>query len=347
VSARPRKARAGELVVEVDPILMAVDRWRACGWAIGEHFAAALSLYRADEMCRSNDIALALRPHKLTQSRHEALAVLYFARDGEMPLVTLSERLLVHPTSVTSTVDSLEHLGFVERVAHPSDRRTTLARITAAGRRAMEQSSARIAETKCGLGALDERQAVRLFNLLATVRAEAGDMQRVEGPHAGRRVPRVEDPVVVADRNWANQGWDAGPYFRVALSIYRTADLIRRSNDVALRPHQLTHTRHEALAMLYFSQRGEMMMSTLGKRLVVHPTSVTGTVDALERLGLVDRVAHPDDRRATLARITLKGRRTFEATNDAMAETQFGLGALTDDQAKALTKILAVVRLAG
>lgn len=110
--------------------------------------------------------------------------------------------------------------------------------------------------------------------------------------------------MLTAERNWATHGWAAGPYFRTALSIYRTAELIRQSNESALRPHELTHVRHEALAVLYFSRQGEMPMGKLGARLLVHPTSVTSTVDTLERLGLVKRVAHPTDRRTTLARIT-------------------------------------------
>jgi DNA-binding MarR family transcriptional regulator len=332
-------------VVIVDPIRVADEHWRSHGWDIGEHFSASLSIYRTDELIRLFD-DVALRPHRLTRSRHEALAVLFFSRHGEIPLVTLSERLLVHPTSVTSTVDSLERLGYVDRVAHPTDRRATLARITAKGRRGMQQTCSIIAAGGCGLAALDERQAMRLFNLLAKVRADAGDIKRVDAP-GGRKGSVVEDPVLTAEHNWRTHGWAAGPHFRTALSIYRTTELIRQSNESALGPHMLTHVRHEALAVLYFSRRGEMMMGELGKRLLVHPTSVTSTVDALERLRLVARVAHPTDRRATLARITMKGRRAIEASNDGMTETRFGLAALTDAQAKAITKILSAVRLSG
>jgi DNA-binding MarR family transcriptional regulator len=247
---------------------------------------------------------------------------------------------------VTSTVDSLERLGYVNRVAHPTDRRATLARITPKGRRAMEQSCSIISAGGCGLAAIDERQAVRLFNLLAKVRADAGDIKQVDGLD-GRKASRIEDPVVTAEHNWRNHGWATGPFFRTALSIYRTTELIRQSNESALRPHKLTHVRHEALAVLYFSRRHEMTMGELGKRLLVHPTSVTSTIDTLERLKLVARVAHPTDRRATLARITMKGRRAIEASNDVMVETRFGLAALTDAQAKAVTKILSAVRLSG
>ena len=97
-----------------------------------------------------------------------------------------------------------------------------------------------------------------------------------------------------AEANWAAEGWVDGPWFRAAFSIYRTAELIRQSNDDALRPLELTHVRHEALAVLYFSPAGEMPMGRLSDRLVVHPTSVTSTVDTLQRLGYVAPRAAPD-----------------------------------------------------
>jgi DNA-binding MarR family transcriptional regulator len=328
-----------------DPIRVADEHWRARGWDTGHYFPAALSVYRTDELIRVFDM-VAMRPHRLTRSRHEALAVLFFARSGEMPLVALSERLLVHPTSVTSTVDSLERLGFVSRVAHPTDRRATLARITDAGRHAMEQSCSMMAEGGCGLAALSERQAVRLFNLLAKVRAGAGDIKRGDTVGRGRQAA-VHDPVLTAERNWAHHGWVSGPYFRASLSIYRTAELISQANESALSPHSLTHVRHEALAVLYFSRRGEMMMGELGKRLLVHPTSVTSTVDTLERLGLVARAGHPTDRRATLARITEKGRHAIESSNDDLTENRFGLAAWTDAEAREVTRILTTVRMTG
>ena len=139
----------------------------------------------------------------------------------------------------------------------------------------------------------------------------------------------------------------SGAPFRLLRVV--NVDPVRVANEHwrALGPHMLTQVRHEALAVLYFSRRGEMMMGELGKRLLVHPTSVTSTVDTLERLKLVARVAHPTDRRATLARITMNGRRAIEASNDGMLETRFGLAVLTDAQAKVVTKILSAVRLSG
>jgi DNA-binding MarR family transcriptional regulator len=155
-----------------DPVRTAAGNWRDHGWDGGPHFLAALSILRAEQLIRESN-ATALEPHGLTHTRHEALALLYFSGNGEMPLGKLSERLMVHPTSVTSTVDALERLGFVARVPHPADRRTVLARITEAGRAAMEESSEAMLKERFALDALSDKEAVQLFELLRKVRAAA------------------------------------------------------------------------------------------------------------------------------------------------------------------------------
>src|SRR6478735_3330251 len=119
-----------------------------------------------------------------------------------------------------------------------------------------------------------------------------------------------DDPVVKADRNWRERGWASGPHLRAMLSISQVEDMLQARSAALFDPHHLTGPRHEALAVLYFSREGQMSLGKLGQRLMVHPTSVTVTVDTLERLGLVERVAHPSDRRQTLAQITDLGRTT-------------------------------------
>jgi DNA-binding MarR family transcriptional regulator len=153
-----------------------------------------------------------------------------------------------------------------------------------------------------------------------------------------------EDAIREAQRQWQEHGWDAGPHFLAALATLRVEELIRRSNSVALEPHGLTHTRHEALALLYLSRNGEMPMGKLSQKLMVHVTSITSTVDSLERLGLVTRAAHPTDRRTTLARITPRGRKVMEQTSLQMAASSFGVGALTDREATQLFRLLNKVR---
>ena len=154
----------------------------------------------------------------------------------------------------------------------------------------------------------------------------------------------ADDPVVKADRNWRERGWASGPHLRAMLSISQVQDMLQARNAALFDPHHLTGPRHEALAVLYFSREGQMSLGKLGQRLMVHPTSVTAVVDTLERLGFVERVAHPSDRRQTLARITDLGRTTMEQAAQEIAVEGFGLGALTLTEAESLCLLLKKVR---
>ena len=153
-----------------------------------------------------------------------------------------------------------------------------------------------------------------------------------------------QDAIRRAQANWHREGWEAGPHFLASLSIVTVADQVRAADAPLLEPHGLTHTRHEMLAVLYFSRGGELPISALSRTLLLHVTSVTSTLDVLERLGYVTRVPHPTDRRTTLARITPLGRKVMRRTSAELADVRHGIGALTDDEAMQLFDLLAKVR---
>jgi DNA-binding MarR family transcriptional regulator len=129
-------------------------------------------------------------------------------------------------------------------------------------------------------------------------------------------------------------------------SIMRIHQLIIAQVDEALRPFGLTFARYEALVLLAFSRQGALPLGKMGDRLMLHPTSVTNIVDRLERQGLVERTAHPTDRRTTLASITDDGRRVVDKATEAVSSTGFGLAALTDDELDQLTALVRKVRVA-
>jgi DNA-binding MarR family transcriptional regulator len=136
--------------------------------------AAATSITRAHQivLARINEV---LEPFGLTFSRFEALALLWFTRTGALPLGKIGERLQVHPTSVTNTIDRLESDALVVRVPHPHDRRATLAEITPEGRAVAENASAALAAASFGVGGLDDRAAREVTAVLTDLRADAGD----------------------------------------------------------------------------------------------------------------------------------------------------------------------------
>ena len=98
-----------------DPVAEARRHW-IDRWAVGEHMAAATSLMRAQQLVLAA-VEDELRPFGLTFASYEALMLLSFTRRGEMPLGKMSERLMVHPASITNTVDRLEEKGFVAAAA--------------------------------------------------------------------------------------------------------------------------------------------------------------------------------------------------------------------------------------
>ena len=64
------------------------------------------------------------------------------------------------------------------------------------------------------------------------------------------------DPVERATAHWDANGFGGGPRLLASLSIIRVEDLIRTNNAVVLQPLHLTHARHEALAILFFTAVG-------------------------------------------------------------------------------------------
>ncbi len=159
----------------VDLITEAKRNWDRRGWGEADAMAAATSITRAHQIVLGR-INQALLPFDLTFSRYEALALISFSRSGALPLGKMGERLQVHPTSVTNTIDRLEADGLVRRVAHPTDRRATLAKITAQGRLRLEKATQSMVEIRFGLGEVPEEPTVQIANTLAEVRRSAGDI---------------------------------------------------------------------------------------------------------------------------------------------------------------------------
>ena len=152
-----------------------------------DRMSAATSITRAHQILLQR-IDAALEPHGLVFSRFEALALLSFSRTGSLPLGKIGDRLQVHPTSVTNTIDRLEADGLVARVPHPTDRRTTLAQLTGAGRAVVTDAAATLADIGYGLDGMSDLDTSRTDTALVALRQAAGDFPRdppgrTTGPH--------------------------------------------------------------------------------------------------------------------------------------------------------------------
>jgi DNA-binding MarR family transcriptional regulator len=158
-----------------DPIAEARRQWRkAWGDAPGPAMVAVTSIMRAEQIL-TNRLNTLLKPWDLTFPRYEALMLLYYSRNGSLPLGKMGARLQVHPTSVTNTIDGLQRLGFVKRTQHERDRRKWLASITPNGRTAAEEATRVLNGEKFGTEPLRRGDLEELFRLLHRLRAGAGD----------------------------------------------------------------------------------------------------------------------------------------------------------------------------
>ena len=163
-----------------DPIARAAETWEQ-RFGRSDAMAAVTSIMRAQQILLA-ELDAVLRPYGLTFARYEALVLLSFSRRGTLPMRVIGERLMVHPTSATNTIDRLEGQGLVVRRPNPQDGRGKLAEITARGREVVSQATQDLMGAEFGLGGFDPVQREQVFDLLRGLRVAAGDFVAAPAP---------------------------------------------------------------------------------------------------------------------------------------------------------------------
>jgi DNA-binding MarR family transcriptional regulator len=163
------------LELPFDPIERAAQTWQS-RFGDAKAMAAVTTIMRVQQILLAELDAL-LRPHGLTFARYEALVLLSFSREGALPMSLIGQRLMVHPTSVTNTIDRLERQQLVVRRPNPRDGRGTLAEITAAGREVMQRATTDLMSAEFGMAGYGAGQLEELFDLLRGLRVAAGDFK--------------------------------------------------------------------------------------------------------------------------------------------------------------------------
>ena len=87
--------------------------------------------------------------------------------------------------------------------------------------------------------------------------------------------------------------------------------------------------------------RRPMPMSELASLLTVDPPNLTAVVDDLEGAGLVERQAHPTDRRVKLVVATPEGAALAQKADEILARPPASLRALPAEDLESLVRILA------
>lgn len=160
-----------------------------------------------------------------------------------------------------------------------------------------------------------------------------------------RTNPLPMDPIAEAKRQWLLHGWtDAANGMAAVTSIMRAQQLMLARVEAVLKPFALSFARYELLTLLSFSREGALPMASASARLQVHPTSVTNTVDRLERDGLVVREPHPTDGRATLVRLTDAGRTMSAEATARLNSDVFEQTHMPEEDVTDLVRVIARLR---
>jgi DNA-binding MarR family transcriptional regulator len=153
-----------------------LERWEpeaASGMAT---FTAILRSYQL----LSDQVEEVVRKYDLTFARYEILAWLATDPESSVTLSWISNTLRIPPATVTNIIDRLERDKLIRRATHPDDARTTLAVITAKGRKVANDATEALNSTVYEQIGLSASKRNRLVDLLAELRANGNefDVQR-------------------------------------------------------------------------------------------------------------------------------------------------------------------------
>ena len=100
---------------------------------------------------------------------------------------------------------------------------------------------------------------------------------------------------------------------RVYLTMRRVMSRADRAADVHFGRYGVSYGRFLILINLFKSEGHLLTPAALSERCGVTRATITGTIDTLERDGMVAREADPDDKRSVLVRLSIAGRRFLDS----------------------------------
>lgn len=126
-----------------------------------------------------------------------------------------------------------------------------------------------------------------------------------------------------------------------AVSLMRTADLIRRAAALVIEPHGITTQQYNVLRILRGAGSEGLPTLEIAARMIEQTPGITRLLDRLEAKRLVRRERCPRDRRQVTCRISEEGLALLAALDRPVAESErVALAALTPHQLRQLTTLL-------
>ena len=138
----------------------------------------------------------------------------------------------------------------------------------------------------------------------------------------------------------------AGPYQQALVSIFRTADAVRRALAAVVEPHGVTGQQYNVLRILRGARPDPLPVMEIAERMMEQTPGITRLLDRLETTGLISRARCAGDRRQVHCSITDAGLALLEALDEPVeAADEALLGVLDARELARLVEYLERVRL--
>lgn len=107
----------------------------------------------------------------------------------------------------------------------------------------------------------------------------------------------------------------------------------------------LNVTASQAMVLNFLGEEDRILANSLRQKLQITSATMTGILDRLEKLDLIERQPHPDDRRAILVCLSDRGRQCATEINSIMiqANEEF-LSRFNPEESENLRKMLECIR---
>jgi DNA-binding MarR family transcriptional regulator len=127
--------------------------------------------------------------------------------------------------------------------------------------------------------------------------------------------------------------------------LLRTHAAVLPKLERALAPTGLPLTWYDVLLVVNAAPDRRLRMSELGEQAVVSRERVSRVVSELEREGLMERLANPNDKRSSFATITAQGRKRLRAAAPTYlgAISEHYLSHLTAEEKRVIVRALSRV----
>lgn len=103
----------------------------------------------------------------------------------------------------------------------------------------------------------------------------------------------------------------------------------------------LNVTASQAMVLNFLGEEDGILSCTLGQRLQITSATMTGILDRLEKMVLIERRPHPNDRRANLIFLTDQGHRYAQEINATMVKANGAyLARFSPEEAKVFRDML-------